>query len=482
MRIESTPEAGRYDYPTYHQSANGPTLSTASSTLDLNPFDLPEHPLPTNNLLLPLALPAIVTTEAPLPNPVGYRNFILNGFTDPSTPLKVIDDQLFPFEQELQHALYQELVRQQKAALSTSSLLVAANDQAHRQQDDEDMELNGQEGKQHGNRRPINIKNFDSSKYYTPLVSKPAPWGTIDPDTEKPLFEYTQSGELNPLSTFTTEQLIEYISNHPLNPLAPVSCKQSGLRLWIQTVPADSDKRYPNKNSNRCRFSKCSDPHRTIRKGDFRVCFDEQSASLGKSHDPFHNAGYIHLFCLEKYLDFPQLCKDYNVQPDTRVLPEGKNKMAITRDHLSMEGIVRTFIEESKPWGAFGEKGVRPEDYYAHTLNYALTSEHLDKQPGHLQAIREKRGGVSIDVHMNDLDEYVELKMRRKEEKADEKKKAKVPAKKAPAKTGVKAGKRKRSVEEVKEEEEAVLDDNILDLQRRLPSPRKMSKRLRRSP
>ncbi|CZR66110.1 uncharacterized protein PAC_16011 [Phialocephala subalpina] len=501
MNIESAQEANLYNYPAYPQSANGPVFTAASPTLNPNPFNLPEYALPANNLLPPPALPTIVTTEATLPSPVVYRNFILNSFTDASTPLKVIDVHIFPFEQELENALYQELVRQQKAALFTGNLLAAANDQAQRLQDDEDMEqelgnyftsqqitgattasastpANGQEGKQHGNKRPINIKNFDASKYYTPLAFKPASWGTANPDTEDLLFEYTQFGELNSLSTFTTEQLIEFISKHPLNPPAPISCKTSGLRLWIQTVPADSDKRYPNKVSSRCRFTKCSDPQRTIRKGDFRVCFDEQASVPGNSHDPFHNAGYVHLFCLEKFLDFPQLCKDYNVQPDTRVLLEGKNKMAITRDHPSMEGIVRTFIEESKPWEKFGEKGVRPEDYYAHTLNYALTSEHLKKQPKHLQAIRAKRGGVSIDVHMNDLEEFVELTMQRKEAKAALKK----GKGKAPAKAVVKREKRKRSEVKEGEDEESVIDDDILDLQRGLPSrPRRMSKRLRRS-
>lgn len=401
--------------------------------------------------------------------PGRYRNHILNFFLNPLTPLSLIDNLLYPFGQELQTALERALQRQQ--TLFQSGYLAATKDMTRREEEDDEDQFvsrefhsfltplprplpprtssrdltsmpsvmdsitlpppiptgfptsapalqraavapmgresnqdNELDSKTHGNRRPLNIKNFDAGKFYTPLASHPEPWGSINPETNEPIFKYTAFGELDPLSTFTPAQISEYISQHPLNK----KHKDAGLRLLIQTVPADSGRRYPNRASEKCRFEGCPDSLRTIRKGDFRVAFDEQSSQCSTT-DPFHNAGYVHLFCLEKFLDFPQLCKDFNVQPDVRILPEGKNKMAITRDHSSMEGIVRSFISQSKPWNRFGN-GIRPLEYYNHTLNYMLTQEHLKKQPKHLQKIRTQRGGVSIDLHMNNLDSYVKMR------------------------------------------------------------------------
>ncbi|KUJ21065.1 uncharacterized protein LY89DRAFT_424672 [Mollisia scopiformis] len=426
--------------------------------------DTPPYISPIASLFSPLvALPTIITTQTPSgPEQVGaYRNPILSLFTDPATPLSVIDNLIYPFGHELQVALEKALQLQQNQQSYQAGYLAAANDLNRRAQEDQSMEqelrnylsplppmvgpmfgpnptpipefitdpdltsvpvqedeeedqdeeLNG---KKYGNRRPFNIRNFDPTKFYTPIASKPESWGSIDPETDEPIFKYTAFGELNPLSAFTPAQIAEYIGGHPLNQAAN-SDKFSGLTLLIQTVPADSGRRYPNKASDKCRFSCCPDHLRTIRKGDFRVAFDE---AQNATSDPYHNAGYVHLSCLERFLDFPQICKDFNVQPDTRVLPEGKNKMAITRDHASMEGVVRTFIEESLPWGEFGDDGMRPEEFYEYTLNYMLTVEHLERQPKHLQRIRERRGGVSIDLHMNNLELYVDMVRARKEEQS----------------------------------------------------------------
>ncbi|KAE8451208.1 hypothetical protein EG329_004372 [Mollisiaceae sp. DMI_Dod_QoI] len=453
---------------------------------EINIHSNPTYLAPVANNWGLTALPTIITTEVPSgQGPVGmYRNCILNAFTDPSTPLKVIDNVKYPFENELQVALERELQRQQDVLNFQSGYLEVVNDRNKREQQDMLMQEDLQaylsslapttptptpapmeqddefEAKKHGNKRPLNIQNFDPSKFYEPLPSKPNAWGTINPKTDEPLFQYTAFGDLNPLLTYTASQFSEYIASHPLNRISTTT-KQSGLTLWIQTVPADSGRRYPNRASEKCRFAECPDSHRTIRKGDFRVAFDEQF-SQSKTTDPFHNAGYVHLFCLEKYLDFPQLCKDFNVRPDIRILREGKNKMAITRDHPSMENIVRKFIVKSEPWNKFGT-GLRPTDYYAHTLNYLLTKEHLDRQPKHLQRIREKRGGNSIDLHMNNLDEYVDNQRARKEETGKKRRREE------------KREKRKRV--DNNEESDDVLDEDVL--QRGFTRPR-ASKRSRR--
>ncbi|KAE9379067.1 hypothetical protein N431DRAFT_326531 [Stipitochalara longipes BDJ] len=324
-----------------------------------------------------------------------YSNAILNSFSNPITPLHVIDRLNFPFDHQLQAALQDALEHEKQQELATAlrdGMSAPAQSPASRKMA---RMKNGP-----GNKRTENINAFNPSEFYSPLESRPASWGSINPDTGDQLFQYTEHGELNPLHSFTVGQIIEYISEHPLH--SSRGSRRSGLKFWVQTVPADSGRRYPDKNSDKCRFADCPDPHRTIRKGEFRIAFDEQS-TRGKT-DPFHTAGYVHLYCMEKFLDFPQICKDFNVLPDTRALREGKNRMAINRDHESMPAIVQEFIGYSKPWSHFGMKGQRPEEYYEYTLSSVLTDEHLAKQPRHLSKIRELRGGNHLDIHRNNLD------------------------------------------------------------------------------
>ncbi|KIN06158.1 hypothetical protein OIDMADRAFT_24492 [Oidiodendron maius Zn] len=264
--------------------------------------------------------------------------------------------------------------------------------------------------------RTLNIVNFDSSRFYSPLAEPPKSWNPPhSPDT---LFQYNAQGELDPQCAFSREQILKYLTHHPLHTFyqSLPSTKRSGLTLWIQTTPADASKRYPTKLSSKCRFSDCPAPNRSIRNGQFRVAFDEQS-TFDKSSDPFHNAGYVHLFCLEKNFDFPRLCKRFNILGDDREIAEGRNKMAITRDHPAMLDIVNDFIQTSIPWG-----GKRPENWYEHSLSLALTRHHLGHQSKMRQRVRDTRDGNSIDRHLNNLDIMVEIREAIRSRRASEEK------------------------------------------------------------
>jgi hypothetical protein len=401
--------------------------------------------------------PTLLTLEAAEER--QYLNSILSHFSNPLIPLHVIDRVNFPFEQKLRLALEEKLKHEKQQEL----VATLQNGMAYPAPAQSPAPSRIARVNKAGNKRPENIKNFDPADFYEPLQNPPASWGSINPDTGDKLFQYSEHGELNPLHNFTVDQIVEYISKHPLHNHR--GTKKSGLKLWVQTVPADSGRRYPDKLSDKCRFAACPDPFRTIRKGEFRVCFDEQSTK--RKTDPFHNAGYVHLFCMEKFLDFPQVCKEFNVLPDTRVFREGKNRMAITRDHESMAGIVRDFIGYSKPWQQFTPVrpeevyGQRPAEYYQYTLSSALTREHLEKQPKHLQKIREMREGNSIDIHKNNLDKRISHAKRLKENK----------------RLGLvtpkpRAQKRKS---EVDNGEENVLDKNVLGLSPRPNRQRKES-------
>jgi len=133
--------------------------------------------------------------------------------------------------------------------------------------------------------------------------------------------------------------------------------------------------------------------------GDYRVAFDEHFGRPDLRLDPFQNtAGYVHLFCLEKFFDFPQLCKDYNVRADTRSFPFEPKSWAINRDvYAELGQVAENFIKNAQPCH-------RHKDYYKETLCYALTAENLRKEPHQRQVIRAERQGNSVDKHFNNLD------------------------------------------------------------------------------
>lgn len=266
------------------------------------------------------------------------------------------------------------------------------------------------------NKRSANIANFDPTQHYQPLPQPPQGWGGMSAHTRQPTFQYNAQGELK-LVKFSIGEINEYLSTHPLHNDFTVNrnkpaAKTSGLILWVQICPADSNKRYGDPNASKCRFENCPMPNNTIQKGQYRIAFDEQWCKQGNS-DPFHNAGYVHLFCFEKYFDFPGICKTMNIKADTRELPhepDKKNKMAITRDSPSMEKVVNDYIENPVPW-----ENPRSSDYYKNTLCYALTLNHLERQSRTRKSKRQERGGNNVDVHLNNLDVLAENLNRRKQ-------------------------------------------------------------------
>ncbi|PBP24342.1 hypothetical protein BUE80_DR004701 [Diplocarpon rosae] len=402
--------------PANHGSSSVPITISApvdEGRWDTHPYDPSPHHWSSS---APITRPSSATAIRQEQFSSNYLNPILNAFTNTSTPLSIIDAHTFPFEAELRAALEAELKKQHEES-QDQDLVVVLEAELRRGIDSEEGLIDklveakrripvpptpvptpaAEGSKTPRNKRTHNIASTDPTKHYRPPGQKPESWGNVRFDTGEPIFVYTDHGELDPRQTFDVEQISDFLSQNPLI--------NKTFTLWIQTVPADSGRRYPTKNSDKCRFSCCPDPNHTIRKGDFRVAFDEDSSN--KYRDPYHCAAYVHLYCLEKYLDFPSICRDFDVRPDTRELPEGKNKMAITRDHESMARVVEDFVKNSVPWAEFGT-GDRPDTYYKYTLCSELTNEHLAKQPRHLQMIREQRGGNTIDRHRNNLDLYVQ--------------------------------------------------------------------------
>jgi hypothetical protein len=244
------------------------------------------------------------------------------------------------------------------------------------------------------NKRHENILKFDATELYEPLPEIPGSWST--PNSE---FQYNKFGELNTRLRLTQEQMLDFLYLHPLHSLdGDYDPRNSALTLWIQSVPADSNRRYPSLGSDKCRFASCLAKHNTIHKGFFRVAIDEHSRSSIKV-DPFHCAGFVHLYCLEKFLNFPSLCKKLNIRPDNRLLIEPRNKMALTRDYNELYGIAENFIKNSEDQTTWD---------YTKTLSYELTMKYIELEPDSRSRKRKKTGGNHLNSHLGDLEVFVE--------------------------------------------------------------------------
>lgn len=265
------------------------------------------------------------------------------------------------------------------------------------------------------NSRAAKIANYRPEEYYSALSRTPASW--LD-------FKYTIHGELERGKLYSVAQIEQFLYEHPLHNTADgYDRKKSGLIVWIQKNPADSARRYPTSQSSRCRFAKCFAINNTINQGQYRVTFDEQSHQE-RNHDPHHNAGYVHLYCLEKHLDFPKLCANLNVRAENRNLYselDGKNRMLMgsKAERITAEG----FIDNCTTFG-------QPLDYPFHqlpdrphegTLTYHLSRAKLANEPPTQHRLRAQRGqdkkGTALKNHLGNLEiETVERAKTRKAE------------------------------------------------------------------
>ncbi|KAL8852840.1 MAG: hypothetical protein Q9221_002349 [Calogaya cf. arnoldii] len=212
-----------------------------------------------------------------------------------------------------------------------------------------------------------NIQTFVGSQVYDPLPHRPRNWS---------IFKYTANGELEPGKLYTAEQIQYYLYRHPLQTLSDgsMALKQGRLRLRIQRNPparSDSKRRYPDPSqSNRCRFKQCFATNNIMNQGHLRLCFDEYWHLNNENFrtDPFHNAGYVHLNCLERFLDFPQLCHDLPIMLDDRDMPlepDCRNLMSLAPRHnlrvRNMYDVASSFLYECNTETLVGyPRGARP--------------------------------------------------------------------------------------------------------------------------
>ena len=250
------------------------------------------------------------------------------------------------------------------------------------------------------NKRSQNIQNLDPSEFYDSLPAPPPSWTSEEKeDEDKFTFEYNGYGELSARFRLSKRQMKAFLYQHPLHKeKGELEPRKGALTLWVQTVPADSNTRYSAFGSDKCRFAECPVRNNTIHKGFYRVAIDENHHS-GIKVNPYYCAGFVHLYCLEKFLNFQDLCKHVNVQPDNRLLAEPKNKMALTRDHDELFEVAKDFIENSEH---------APDWDFKRTLSHLLTEKHLLLEPRSRARKRLNLGGNHLSRHRGDLEAFVE--------------------------------------------------------------------------
>ena len=248
---------------------------------------------------------------------------------------------------------------------------------------------------------------FVPSPVYIPLRSPPRPWDC---------FQYSYYGELDPAQLYTPEEIMKYLFNHPLH--SGHSLKSSPLHILVQRNPARASHRYPTILSNRCRFHDC--PHPTINQGHLRVAFNESMVTT-MDQDPYIVAGYVHLWCLERFCNLPQIISQLNFSADKRKLqlePRQRNAMrlALTQEKNKSitfeEHVLDNFIQACQN-GTLGPNYPRydqPNRPHEGTLTYQLSVEKLKQEPKSIARQRNKRirqagyEGSTLTTHLGNLE------------------------------------------------------------------------------
>ncbi|OCK84259.1 hypothetical protein K432DRAFT_422726 [Lepidopterella palustris CBS 459.81] len=273
------------------------------------------------------------------------------------------------------------------------------------------------------------INQYDPKKVY--VQDLPHPLGTWSGSQTE--FRYSMYGELSE-RTYSVKQIQEFLFEHPRT-------KDCRLKLWIQKAPTDSARRYKSPTHSDCRFRDCPVQKHlrgSITHGHYRVAFDENWRKYGQNADPFLAAGYVHLYCLERFLDFPEIVQFLDVEADTRQLVnEPKQRFAATLSESVEASVASRFIEACKsgnllelypnyPNHAEYQNGAKKP--HEDTLTYALhVAKEETRPPAQLRQF-QNRGltGSHIVVHKGDLEMFCAQKTKQRTQKWAKRKRTEV--------------------------------------------------------
>lgn len=308
--------------------------------------------------------------------------------------------------------------------------------------------------------RTAKINQYDPRRFYTytphPLGTTAEPWGAPwmnpkslyvhkyqdsslkedDGGEEIAIYEL-ENREMDP------EEIQDFILGYPYN--------RNKLTLRIQVTPGDSGRRY-RQGADKCRFKDC--PNRmggvpaTIKHGWYRVAFDERDDD---GYDPFAaNCGFVHLYCLERFLDFEYICRKAHVVVDFRAHmrnePRGTFAAAFSGKQLGAGQLAEQFIHHARkklpinaPQQRGNNLGVRqmrdfqnypeampyngliwdPDYKFENTLSYHMNSRMEEERPGAQMAqfAAKGLGPTVLSVHRGDLAMQAEANVREKQVK-----------------------------------------------------------------
>ncbi|EON62181.1 hypothetical protein W97_01401 [Coniosporium apollinis CBS 100218] len=277
------------------------------------------------------------------------------------------------------------------------------------------------------------INQYDPSKVYENVPH------TSDWSSSKYFHEYTEAGELVD-GTFSADQLHEYL--HQWSTWN--GADGARLILWIQRCPTDSARRYASEGGSKCRFKHCPATNNTIMHGHYRVAFDEVWAKYKTRADPFIQAGYVHLYCLERFLDFPEICAKLDMRPDDRKMIQeprghwapvlGTHDAVVAKDFIKRckKGTLRQNelyakypVHDASARGAHKEhaftltcrmseerNGLRPESQQDQFRGRGKSATHITQHKGNLQQIADAKAvkaGKKTNVVENPEDQVTEI-------------------------------------------------------------------------
>lgn len=243
-----------------------------------------------------------------------------------------------------------------------------------------------------GNRSASN----NPREFYNPGL-KPADWD---------VFKYEHTGEWSSGTVYSAAQLGKFMLGPERNGKAPSRMGNDKLTLRIQYTPAFEGHRYGGECSI-CRWEDCPIKKNTISKGQFRVAFDERPRWSGSEYDPFHVAGYMHLYCFEEAFELYRCIADsrFDVQPETREFPkEERNPMALPGPVLEEYNrwVARANFVRDKRVQAGQSLEKFPKTRKVQRLYHALTKAHIDANPATLTKI-QKQNDIHVGKYVGDL-------------------------------------------------------------------------------
>ncbi|KAI1754210.1 hypothetical protein F4782DRAFT_46851 [Xylaria castorea] len=271
--------------------------------------------------------------------------------------------------------------------------------------------------KTHQNKGPGIV---EPERYYGPSPPKPREWGPRDA-RGKYLFTYTEKGELAAGLYLTAREMRMYLlgpspQDDAKNFAGPFRLpgvklrtkkERQGLTLWVGWPAAMSNARYPRGGeSTKCRFKNCPYRQRTIALGDPWVILDERQNDDGEAVDPFHNAGYVHLFCLESNFDIIDLWQCLDIRPDYRSFKRESHPYFCLAYRLSgIDVVVRDWWHAAfKDWELVRSHGMKRIRTHESSLAQSLVNHKLENETRAQVTNRLKRGGADISKHRGDPD------------------------------------------------------------------------------